>query len=169
MEFQSSQIICTSSFQMYFIRSTQPHFSLIDPSLIITILTPFCCRICTTKQWSLAATTSFWNILKTWCVYNMLTCFSIGHDVLNSGVLWILIISAFNSSCPWHSKVISNQSQNSTKLNFRWIKQLKNKFKLSDIEVVLRSPARGISVKYAKIHEEWISYLLAKHSFPWKP
>jgi hypothetical protein len=45
----------------------------------------------------------------------------------------------------------------------------KNEFELSDIEVVLRSPTRCISVKYDGIHEEQISYLLANHSFPWRP
>jgi hypothetical protein len=45
---------------------------------------------------------------------------------------------------------------------------LKNEFELSDREVVLRSHARGMSIKYARIHEQRMSYLLANHPFSWR-
>jgi hypothetical protein len=49
------------------------------------------------------------------------------------------------------------------------MKRLKNEFALSDLEVVLRSPTRGISIKYAGIYNLRISYLLAFHAFPLRP
>jgi hypothetical protein len=42
---------------------------------------------------------------------------------------------------------------------------LKNEFALSDLEVVLRIPESGISIKYAGTHDSWMAYLLAIHSF----
>jgi hypothetical protein len=39
------------------------------------------------------------------------------------------------------------------KAYFWWINRLKNEFELSDLEVVLRTLARGISIKYTGIHD----------------
>jgi hypothetical protein len=42
---------------------------------------------------------------------------------------------------------------------------LKKEFALSDLEVVLRIPERGISIKYAGTHDSRMAKLLAIHSF----
>jgi hypothetical protein len=47
--------------------------------------------------------------------------------------------------------------------------RLKNEFALSDIEVVLKSPTRGISIKYVEIHDSRISNLLDIHAFSLRP
>jgi hypothetical protein len=122
------------------------------------------------KQWSLAASNWDWNSANTSCVYIVLHCFSMAHDVFKVGSLCMLLLSAINSSWLWHSKAVSNLNQNSTKDNFRQMKRLKNEFALSERDVVLRTPARGTSIKYAGIQDARIKYLVENHSFPvsWK-
>jgi hypothetical protein len=46
------------------------------------------------------------------------------------------------------------------------MKWLKKEFALYDRDVVLRSPARGMSIKYAGIHDSRMSNFAENHSFP---
>ena len=131
--------------------------SFLDKLLMVTILISSESVMPWIKEWSLAATTWAWNYVNTSCVNIILHCFSMAHGVINLGVVCRLLLSAFNSSWCWHSKAVSNLSQNSTKHNFRWMKRLKKEFALSERDVVLRSPARGMSIKYAGIHDWQIS------------
>jgi hypothetical protein len=102
-----------------FIWTTRP---FPDRLLMVTILASSDSEIRRIMQWSLATTSCSWNLLKTSCVYMTLHYFSMSHGVRNLGLLWRLALSAFNSSSRWHSKAMSNLSQNSTKANFRWMK-----------------------------------------------
>jgi hypothetical protein len=45
-------------------------------------------------------------------------------------------------------------------------KMIKNEFSLSERDVVLRTPARGMSIKYARIQDAQIKYLVENHSLP---
>lgn len=154
MEFSSSQIVCSAGSKYHWFNPLNhpfPHRSFINYINLDTLLL----HNLYNKEMVPNIYHSFWNILNTRCVYNMLICFSIGHGVLNNGVLWILMISSCSSSCRWHSKVVPNHSQNSTKLNFWWIKRLENEFELSDLEVILRN----WSSEFAEIHDSRIWYL----------
>ena len=141
-----------------------------DRLLMVKILISSHSSIPWTMQWSLATKSCSWNLLKTSCVYLTLHCFSMGHGVINLGVVWRLALSAFNSSWRWHSKAVSNLSQNSIKLNFLWMKWLKKEFALSDRDVVLSIHARGMSKKYTGIHDSQMANLVENQWFsisPW--
>jgi hypothetical protein len=43
---------------------------------------------------------------------------------------------------------------------------IKKEFALSERDVVIRTPARGMSIKYARIQDARIKYLVENHSFP---